>query len=42
MNGMFYNASSFNKDISDWNVENVTDMGYMFLVQVVLIKVVLM
>ena len=27
---MFYNATSFNQDISNWNVSNVTDMERMF------------
>ena len=26
----FYKASSFNGNISNWNVSNVTDMGSMF------------
>jgi surface protein len=26
---MFNRATSFNQDLSDWNVSNVTDMGYM-------------
>ena len=30
MNSMFLNCESFNKDISNWNVSNVTDMNYMF------------
>ncbi len=28
--GMFYQATSFNQDLSNWNVSNVTDMGSMF------------
>ena len=31
MRGMFREASSFNNDISKWNVSNVTDMTDMFL-----------
>jgi surface protein len=30
MNNMFYLASTFNKDISGWNVSMVTNMSYMF------------
>ncbi len=30
MRDMFYNATSFNHDISDWDVSNVTDMSGMF------------
>ena len=30
MRSMFYNCKSFNQDISNWNVSNVTDMKYMF------------
>ncbi|WP_162182443.1 BspA family leucine-rich repeat surface protein [Lacinutrix jangbogonensis] len=28
--GMFWNASSFNQDISTWNVSGITNMGYLF------------
>jgi len=31
MNGMFYQASSFNQTISNWNVSRVTNMHQMFL-----------
>jgi len=31
MNETFGNASSFNQDISSWNVSNVEDMGSMFM-----------
>ena len=27
---MFYNASSFNQPLNNWNVSNVTDMDSMF------------
>ena len=27
---LFYNAHSFNRDISSWDVSNVTDMAYLF------------
>ena len=27
---MFYGCTSFNQDISKWNVSNVTDMSFMF------------
>jgi len=30
MSWMFYNAKSFNQDISNWNVSNVTNMSSMF------------
>jgi len=30
MSQMFSGASSFNADLSDWDVSNVTNMGYMF------------
>merc|ERR1719162_2413191 len=30
MNGMFYEASEFNGDVSDWDVSSVTDMNSMF------------
>ena len=30
MNGLFSNVSSFNADISTWDVRSVTDMNYMF------------
>lgn len=30
MLGMFYEASSFNQPIGDWNVSNATNMRYMF------------
>jgi len=28
MNGMFNRAENFNKNLSDWNVENVTKCSY--------------
>jgi surface protein len=30
MSFMFYNASSFNSDIHDWNVSNITNMQCLF------------
>ncbi|WP_299010791.1 BspA family leucine-rich repeat surface protein [uncultured Shewanella sp.] len=30
MYAMFFRASSFNADLSDWNVSNVTNMAYLF------------
>lgn len=30
MNGMFYNATSFNDDMNDWDVSNVTNMRSLF------------
>ena len=30
MYNLFSRATSFNQDISDWDVSNVTDMGNMF------------
>ena len=31
MVSMFYGASAFNQDISNWNVTNVTVMGWIFM-----------
>ncbi len=31
MSRMFQNATSFNKDVSNWNIENVRNMNFMFL-----------
>ena len=33
MRAMFKNASSFNQDVNDWNVENVTDMCKMWIME---------
>ena len=30
MNSLFSNKTSFNEDLSNWDVSNVTDMSYMF------------
>ena len=30
LEGMFRDAAAFNQDIGQWNVSQVTDMGYMF------------
>ena len=30
LSGLFYNASTFNQDISGWDVSNVTDLSYTF------------
>ena len=30
MEGIFYGATSFNGDLSSWDVGRVTDMGWMF------------
>ena len=39
MNRMFYGTSSFNVDISNWDVSAVTDMQDMFNLSVLLIKI---
>ena len=38
MSSMFYNNSTFNQDISAWDVSNVTNMAYMFDLILLLIK----
>jgi surface protein len=30
MNGMFWNSTSFNQDLSNWDVSSVANMRYMF------------
>ena len=32
MNNLFFNLTTFNRDISGWDVSNVTDMSYMFMI----------
>ena len=39
MNSLFQNKTTFNEDISNWNVSNVTDMSYMFDVAPFLIRI---
>ena len=37
MNRMFNRASSFNGDLSSWDVSIVADMGWMFMSQILMV-----